>query len=59
MNPFERPVFVDDDPANRDRGQRSAASLDEEVREWTELWEDVTGKWEADQARWLTRMNRA
>ena len=49
----------EDDPAGRDRGQRTQASLDEELREWDALWDDVTGAWEARQARWLTRMQRA
>jgi len=53
---YELPPRQEDDPAGRDRGQRTRASLDEEMREWDELWDDVTGAWEARQARWLTRM---
>jgi hypothetical protein len=56
MRDFELPLRVDDDPAGRDRGQRSTASLDEEMKEWDALWDDVTGAWEARQARWLARM---
>ena len=51
MNPFERPERVEDDPAGMDRGQRSQASLDEEMREYDQLLEDM---FEQRQARWLT-----
>ena len=54
--PYGLPPRQEDDPVGRDRGQRTRASLDEEMREWDELWDDVTGAWEARQARWLTQM---
>jgi hypothetical protein len=49
---------VEDDPCGRDRGQRSTASLDEEMRQWDELVEEHgLGCWDCDQVRgWLARM---
>jgi len=48
----------EDDPAGRDRGQRTAASLAEELREWDELVEEHgLGCRDCDQVRgWLSRM---
>ena len=47
----------EDDPAGRDRGQRTTASLDEEMREWDELVEEHgLDCWDCQHVRWLTRM---
>lgn len=55
-SPFERPEPVQDDPACRDRGQRSTVSLAEEMREWDDLvLEHGIGCWDCDRIReWLT-----
>ena len=53
---FDLPPRVDDDPAGRDRGQRSVVSLTEEMAEWDALVEEHgVGCWDCDRVRaWLT-----
>lgn len=55
MTWFELPPRVDDDPAHRDRGQRSVLSEQQEMREWDDLVEEHgLGCWDCDRIReWL------
>lgn len=42
MRDFELPPREEDDVHGRDRGQRNLAEVQAEMREWDELWAEVT-----------------